>query len=162
VKKHLLAANNFFLGVTNFLILPLPDSWQLVDVLVPPDVDASFPSKNISWVTSGSAHYLLADPDRSLSIEFLLQIKKGNTRRFKPILNPIEFQGTLWIGKHAATQTWGKMTKGILRKRWEEGLQILLPCDVLQRTLCLTFSGTCSREVLQEILKVIPYAECHA
>ncbi|HWP45707.1 MAG TPA: hypothetical protein VNM22_00975 [Candidatus Limnocylindrales bacterium] len=161
MKKHLLAANNFFLGVTNFLILPLPDSWQLVDILTPPDVDASFTSQNISWVTSGSVNYLLADPQRSLSLELLLQIKKGNTQRFKPVLKPIESQGILWIGKHAATQTFGKITRGVFKKRWEEGLQILLPCEVLQRTLCLTFTGNCSREVLQEILKVIPYAQCH-
>ncbi|MFQ5886714.1 MAG: hypothetical protein ACE5II_05730, partial [Anaerolineae bacterium] len=73
-KKHLIAASNFLLGPTNFLIRPLPENWNLGQGLSPPEVNSNTTWGEAMWVTSGRASHLLYDPQRKVGLELEVKI----------------------------------------------------------------------------------------
>ena len=160
-KEHLIAASNFLMGVTNFLILPLPKGWRLVQGSSPPEVDSNTQRGDYSWVSSGRASHVLFDEDRGAGLELLVSISKGKGKEFKPKLSQMRDQGLIRLGGHEANYALGEVERGFFKKKVAQSLQLALYCDKTNRTIAMEFTGKCLTDDLNQILEAISLLQCH-
>ena len=159
-KKHLIAASNFLLGPTNFLILPLPENWHLGQGLSPPEINSNTTWGEAMWVTSGRASHLLYDPHRKVGLEFEVKISKGQ-REPKYRLSLVKEQGAARLGKHEGHYILGEVKRGFPRRKTAKTLRCSLYCPETKRTIDMEFVGECSEEDLAQIFEAICGLECH-
>lgn len=160
-KEHLIAARNFLMGVTNFLILPLPNGWRMGQGSSPPEVDSNSRRGDYSWVCSGRASQFLVHEDRGAALELLVSISKGKGKRFKPKLSQMRDQGVIPLGGHEASYALGEVEIGFLKKKGAQSLQLALYCDKTNRTIAMEFTGKCSADDLDQILEAMSLLQCH-
>lgn len=159
-KKHLIAATNFLMGPTNFLILPLPFTWRLGRGLSPPEVDANVLFRDALWVISGRSTHVVVDEKKKVGLELLIRVEKGVVQASKP-RGVLRLHGSGTFGGHLGTYCFSEVTRGVFKKRTERVLTLSFYCDRVKRTISLEFMGRCGEGDLQEILAVAPHLECH-
>ncbi|MFQ6058193.1 MAG: hypothetical protein ACE5MB_04835 [Anaerolineae bacterium] len=159
-RKHLIAASNFLMGATNFLIVPLPKSWNVGRGFSPPEVDANTHWGEVSWVTSGRASQVLFNEDEGVALEFVVKVSRGK-KDLKPKMSQVRAQGPVQLGGHEATYALGEMKRGFPRRKIAQVLQASFYCDKTKRTINLEFVGQCAEGDLEALLEAISWLECH-
>jgi hypothetical protein len=161
MNRHLVAAGSYVLGSTNFLILSLPEGWQLFTGLHPAEVDNSIQIRDIRWVTNGRASYLLHSGQPGGKIELALRVGQGEVGRWLNSFRYSDSAGQLVIGGHQAfyrlrprRQSWFSRNRGDI-------FEVVLYCDVTRRTLALEFSGPEQEEQRQALLLALRGVACH-
>ncbi|MFN3476175.1 MAG: hypothetical protein ACK4Z6_01285 [Candidatus Methylomirabilales bacterium] len=159
-KKHLIAATNFLMGPTNFLILSLPPTWRLGSGISPPEVDANALFRDALWVTSGKSTHIVVDEKKKVGLELLIRVEQGVVQAAKP-KGILRLHGSGTFGGHPGTYYFSEVTRGVFKKRMETVLTLSFYCDRIKRTISLEFMGRCGEADLQEILAATPHLECH-
>lgn len=161
MNRHLVAAGNYVLGSTNFLILSLPDGWQLFTGLHPAEVDNSTQIRDIRWVTNGRASYLLHSGQPGGKIELALRVGQGEVERWLNSVRYSDSAGQLVIDNHQAYYRMHQRRQRWLSRNQGDILEVVLYCDVTRRTLALEFSGPEQEEQRQALLDALRGVACH-
>jgi len=162
LTRYPLAANNFIFGVSNFFVLPLPSTWELVRGPLDPEVDRQISRDDISWVQEGRAMYLLLHRGYRATVELQIDVRP---RLASPRLSSITAdwaRGQTHIGGHAAEYFMREQLRGWWPRRRVAMLRTAFYCDVLGRGIgieltCEGGEGAHLREVLQALCQM----QCH-
>ncbi|MBE3557759.1 MAG: hypothetical protein IMW89_00835 [Ktedonobacteraceae bacterium] len=166
MSLHVVAAGNYVLGSSNFLLLNLPEGWQLFTGLHPAEVDNSIQIGDVRWVTNGRASYLLHSGQPGGKVELALRVGQGEVRRWLDACRDSERAGDpaatqLAINRHRAyyrlrprKQSWFNRSQGDL-------LEVVFYCDATRRTLALEFSGPEQEQQHQALLEALGSVICH-
>lgn len=103
--EHLIAANNLILGTVNFLVLPLPEGWELLDPGASPEVDARVLLDGVSWTREGQAAYLLRLGDGRLA---RLDLRVAAALPPPPRLSPARGRLEVTVNDHPGRLEWGE------------------------------------------------------
>ncbi|WP_029214941.1 hypothetical protein [Kallotenue papyrolyticum] len=155
VRPHLLAANNVFLGPINFLILPLPEGWEVRNGISRPEVDSTEHWAGAAWAR-GRAYYLLVHPARRLGLELWLEAAPG-TAALPPDATRLRLQAHEEDGAYRFSER----QLGLLGRRREPQLELRLNCPHTKRRITLTLSGPCAPEEWQQLLAAFATLRCH-
>lgn len=161
MNQHLVAAGNYVLGSSNFLILSLPEGWQLFTGLHPAEVDNSTQIGEIRWVTNGSASYLLHSGQPGGKVELALRVGQGEVGRWLNSFSSSDTAGQLMIGNHQAFYRLRSRRQSRFSRSRGNILEVVFYCPVTRRTLALEFSGPGQDEQRQALLEALRGVVCH-
>lgn len=157
-RDHVLAATHFVLGPSNFLVLRLPENWDLRLGRAPMDVDYTTALDGVRWAQEGQAFALLVDPKARRAIE--LKVRTARASIPAPKLNEPR-TGTCRIGGHTASYLLGSENFGLFGTKRYTVLHVAYRCDETQRLVDLRFMHKGSAEVLQGLLAPLERTRCH-
>ncbi|HEY7347628.1 MAG TPA: hypothetical protein VH599_04860 [Ktedonobacterales bacterium] len=161
MNQHLVAAGNYVLGTSNFLILNLPQGWRLFTGLHPAEVDNSTQVLDTRWVTNGRASYLLHSGAPGGKVELAVRVGQGEVSRW---LNPLRQDGAasqMLVGRHQAFYRLRQRGQPWLSRSRGDTLEMALYCDTTRRTLALEFSGPEREEDRHALLEALGDSRCH-
>lgn len=156
--RHVVAASNFLIGATNFLILALPQGWRIGDGIAPPEVDATHMDGGTLWVVDGRTHHVLFEPAAKRQVELIVRVQPGAARRER--VSTGWETGDIKVSGHPATYRIGEVRRGVLKRQRLAALGIAFHCNLSERSLCIEFFGP-SSEDLREFLRLAPAITCH-
>src|SRR2546430_16784544 len=78
-RDHVVAATHFVLGPSNFLVLRLPENWDLRLGRAPMDVDYTTYVDGVRWAQAGQASAMLVDSKARRGNELTLRTSRGST-----------------------------------------------------------------------------------
>lgn len=157
-REHVLAATHFVLGPSNFLVLRLPQNWDLRLGRHPMDIDYTFPFDGIRWAQEGRAAALLVDPKARHAIELNVRTARGSIPPPK-LIEPRP--GHCRIGGHDATFALGSAKLGLFGTKRYSLLHVAYRCDETQRQVDLRFMHKGSAEMLEGLLNPLERTRCH-
>lgn len=157
-RDHLFAANHFFLGPTNFLVLRLPTRWEVRIGRNPSEVDYSTSVGNVRWATEGRAAGLLFDPVGRRAIELEIRTARGPLR--PPGFEALQ-SGSCRLGGHPATFVLGEVPIGLTRRKRIRALHISFQCEETKRHVDLQFHSRCGIAELEALLPPLEGTRCH-
>ncbi len=157
-RDHVLAATHFVLGPTNFLVLRLPENWDVRIGRNPSDVDYTFAYDGVRWAQQGQAAAFVIDEKAQRAIELDVRTARGPLKS-PPLEDPQE--GTCKVGGHAATFRVGGTRLGLFRNKPFEVLHIAYRCEETQRNVVMQFMSRCSPEELTALLPAVAGSRCH-
>lgn len=162
LTRYPLAANNFILGVSNFFVLPLPPTWELVRGPFDPEVDLQVKHGDISWVQEGRAMYLLVNRGYRVTVELQIAVKPRSTPPRLSLHERGWIRGQLEIGGHAAEYVRGERLQGWWRRKRLGMLKAAFYCDALKRGIALELIGEGGEAAhLMEVLQALSQLQCH-
>src|SRR5512132_1301064 len=74
---HVLASANVFLGASNFMVLALPDRYNVGQTINPAEVAGTHPARGAAWVLDGRCSHYLRDSQSKQSLELLVVSRRG-------------------------------------------------------------------------------------
>ena len=157
-RDHVIAATHLVLGPSNFLVIRLPDNWDLRIGRQPADVDYTFAYDGIRWAQQGRATGLLVDSRARRGIELTVRTARGSIVPPK-LLEPRE--GRCTVGGHAASYALGFANLGLLGTKRYSILHVAYRCAETQRGVDLRFMHKGDPEVLQALLPSLEGTRCH-
>ena len=160
-KKQIVAAKNILFGSGYFLILALPQGWGLTRSYLEPDVLSTVTREHITWVEAGQADQIVFNPYRKISLDLMIQIKRGKHDLLDLKEVQVSSQGSGVAGGHPASYCFGEVKQGLFKKKTYKTLRIYFYCPELNRTLILHFTGNGQDADLREIYESISFLECH-
>jgi hypothetical protein len=160
-KKQIVAAKNLLFGAGYFLILSLPEGWGITRSYLEPDVHSTVQREHITWVEAGQADQIVFHPLRRISLDFMIQIKRGKHDLLDLKEVQVSSQGSGVAGGHPASYCFGEVKQGLFKKKTYKTLRLSFYCPDLNRTLILHFTGNGQDADLREIYESIPFLECH-
>jgi len=146
-----IAATNPIIGVVNFIVLNLPLGWGLAALDYPPTVDRILKIKNIRWVAEGEAKSKVVAP-RAVAYIYIT-VREG--RKVKALENPFTVNG------HEAFYSFGKVKRGLIKKRLFDNIKISFYCDVTNRTINIDMTGINLLEFKGELIDALRTSICH-
>ncbi len=160
-KKQIIAAKNLLFGESHFLILSLPDGWGVVRSYLEPDVISTVSHGGMIWVEAGQTDQIVFHPLRRISLDLMIQIKRGKHEALDLKGVQVSSQGSGTVGGHPAIHCFGEVQEGLFKKRTRKTLRVCFFCPELQHTLFLHFTGTCQEADLRELHESLARLECH-
>ncbi|MDR5694874.1 MAG: hypothetical protein QN198_12375 [Armatimonadota bacterium] len=160
MRKHVIAAENFLLGATNFVVVTLPEGWKLLRGISPPEVDSNRLFGEVQWVTSGRSPHLLVQPERRSGAELHVLVNRGRRMLDKLKASPGARPFFLHSG-HEAFLLHHQVRRGLWRGYLEKGVRLSLFCDRTDRTITLEITGRIGETEIQELLEALQGVECH-
>ncbi len=157
-RDHVVAATHFVLGPSNFLILRLPDNWNVRLGRMPMDVDYTVFVDGVRWAQAGQASALLVDPKARRAIELTVQTSRGSIAPPKLIESR---SGSCRVGGHEATYEIGGANLGLFRTKHYTLLHIAFRCEETQRAVDLRFMHKGTAEMLEDLVPPLERARCH-
>jgi hypothetical protein len=157
-RDHVVAATHFVLGASNFLVLPLPENWDLRLGRAPMDIDYTIARDGVRWAQEGQATALLVDHKARRAIELTVRTARGS---IPPPKLMESHQGTCRIGGHAASYTLGSANLGLFGTKRYTVLHCTHRCDETQRLVDLRFMHKGTPEMLESLLPPLEKARCH-
>lgn len=157
-RDHVVAATHFVLGPSNFLVLRLPDNWDLRLGRMPMDIDYTVFVDGVRWAQAGQASALLVDRKARRAIELTVKTARG------PIAPPrlLEPQtGVCRIGGHDSQYEIGSAHFGLFRTKHYTVLHIAYRCEETQRLVDLRFMHKGPAETLAGLIPPLEKARCH-
>lgn len=162
LTRYPLAANNFLFGVSNFFVLPLPSTWQLVRGPFDPEVDRQAKRGDISWVQEGRAMYLLVHPGYRATVELHVEIKPRPTPSWIPQQTKGWTRGDMAIGGHRAEYVMGEQLRGWWPRQRVRMLRTVFYCETIERGIGVELiTEGAEAAPLQEILWALSQLQCH-
>ncbi|MBI3326650.1 MAG: hypothetical protein HYZ81_08105 [Nitrospinae bacterium] len=162
LKRYPLAANNFIFGVSNFFVLPLPSTWELVRGPFDPEVDRQARRGDVSWVQEGRAMYLLMHRGYRATVELQIDVRP------RPTPLPLPSNTTGWthdqipIGGHLAEYVIGERLQGWWARKRVRMLRTAFYCDVLGRGIGIELLAEGGEEAhLREVHRALSQLQCH-
>ncbi len=157
-RDHVVAATHFVLGPSNFVVIRLPDNWDLRLGRHPMDVDYTVAYDGVRWAQEGRAAGLLVDARARRAIELSVRTSRGS-------IPPPKFDesrpGTCNIGGHSAAYTLGSARFGLLGTKLYHVLHVSYRCDETQRLVDLRFMHRGTAELLEALLTPLAGTRCH-
>ena len=157
-RDHVVAATHFVLGPSNFVVIRLPDNWDLRLGRHPMDVDYTVAYDGVRWAQEGRAAGLLVDARARRAIELSVRTSRGS-------IPPPKFDesrpGTCNIGGHSAEYTLGSARFGLLGTKLYRVLHVSYRCDETQRLVDLRFMHRGTAELLEGLLTPLAGTRCH-
>ena len=160
-KKHIIAAKNILFGTGYFLILSLPEGWRITRSYLEPDIHSTVMRDPITWVEAGQADQIVFHHFRRISMDLMIQIKRGKHDSLALKDVQVSSQGPGIVGGHPATHCFGEVQEGLFKKKIRKTLRVSFYCPELQHTLFLHFTGQCQESDLREIYDSLAELECH-
>jgi hypothetical protein len=160
-KKQIVAAKNLLFGAGYFLILSLPEGWGITRSYLEPDVHSTVQREHITWVEAGQADQIVFHPLRRISLDFMIQIKRGKHDLLDLKEVQVSSQGSGVAGGHPASYCFGEVKQGLFKKKTYKTLRLSFYCPELNRTLILHFTGNGQDADLREIYESLAGLECH-
>ena len=160
-KKQIVAAKNLLFGTSYFLILSLPEGWGIVRSYLEPDVHSTVGRGGFVWVEAGQTDQIVFHRQRRISLDLMIQIKRGKHDRLDLKEVQVSSQGSGIAGGHPASYCLGEVKQGLFKKKTFKTLRVCFHCPELQHTLFLHFTGNCQESVLREICESLAGLECH-
>ena len=157
-RDHVVAATHFVLGPSNFLILRLPQNWDLRLGRTPMDIDYTIFFDGVRWAQEGQASALLVDTKARRAIEFSVRTARGSIR--PPRLADPRPRAAR-IGGHDASATIGTANFGLFRTKHYTVLHMAFRCEETQRLLDLRFMHKGTAEMLEGLVPPLEKARCH-
>jgi hypothetical protein len=161
MNQHLVAAGNYVLGTSNFLILNLPQGWRLFTGLHPAEVDNSTQVLNTRWVTNGRASYLLHSGAPSGKVELAVRVGQGEVDRWLNALRQDNAASQIEVSRHQAFYRLRPRGKSWMSRNRGDMLEMVFYCDSTRRTLALEFSGPEREEDRHALLEALSGSLCH-
>jgi len=140
-RDHVVAATHFVLGPSNFVVIRLPDNWDLRLGRQPMDVDYTIPYDGVRWAQEGRASGLLVDLQARRAIELSVRTARGT---IPPPQLEAPRAGTCKMGGHDY-----------------HVLHVSYRCDETQRLVDLRFMHRGTAEVLEGLLAPMAGTRCH-
>jgi len=159
--EHKISANNILFGATNFLTLALPADWGVTRSYLQPDVHTNVKQGAIAWVQAGQTDQIVYHPMKKIALDLTIIVKRGQRDGFKTKGIMVHSEGLLMINGHEASYLLGEVKIGFLKKKVAKTLRLSFHCPELERTIMISFSGTCQEADLQEIFASLPGCKCH-
>ncbi len=157
-RDHVVAATHFVLGPSNFLVLRLPDNWDLRLGRMPMDIDYTVFVDGVRWAQEGQASAMLVDRRARRAIELTVKTARGSITPPK-LVGPRP--GTCRIGGHDAAWAIGTSNLGLFRTKRYTVLHIAYRCEETQRLVDLRFMHKGTAEMLEGLLPPLERARCH-
>ena len=158
VRKHVLASANVFLGASNFIVLALPERYNVGGTINPPEVAGTHPARGAAWVLDGRCSHYLRDARTKTSIELLVQSWRGEARAPKWYVSS-EARGVL-VAEHDARLIADAIRVGFPRRRTMTRLRAAWSCERTKRSLEIELLASADIE-LDAIAEAILLSECH-
>ncbi|HWM50316.1 MAG TPA: hypothetical protein VNO76_03090 [Thermoplasmata archaeon] len=157
-RDHVVAATHFVLGPSNFLVLQLPDNWDLRLGRMPMDIDYTVFCDGIRWAQAGQASALLVDAKARRAVELTVRTARESITP----LNLLDARpGTCRIGGHDATYAIGAANFGLFKTKHYAVLHIAYRCEETKRFVDLRFMHKGSSEMLEGLLSPLEKSRCH-
>jgi hypothetical protein len=160
-KKQIIAARNILFGSGYFVILSLPEGWRITRSYLEPDIHSTLRRDPITWVDAGQTDQIVFHPLRRISMDLMIQIKRGKHEALDLRGVRVSSQGPGIAGGHPATHCFGEVHEGLFKKKTRKTLRVCFFCPELQHTLFLHFTGKCQEADLKEIYDSLAALECH-
>jgi hypothetical protein len=160
-KKQIVAGHNILFGAAYFLILALPEGWGIVRSYLEPDVHSTVGRGGFVWVEAGQTDQIVFHRQRRISLDLMIQIKRGKHDRLDLKEVQVSSQGSGVAGGHPASYCFGEVKQGLFKKKTFKTLRVCFHCPELQHTLFLHFTGKCQEADLREINESLAGLECH-
>lgn len=156
LEKHDIYAGNNIFGEALFLRLPLPPSWELAPGVSRPEVSATHERRSRSWVVSGSAWFVVHQPERRWALELALHLRPWRKSAAQPE------GGEISIAGHPARLAWRTRRRGLPWNRHDVTFMTIdFACPLSERRIQLEFSGWCPEIGFQEMLQAMRELSCH-
>jgi len=157
-RDHVVAATHFVLGPSNFIVLRLPENWDLRLGRTPMDVDYTVFLDGVRWAQAGQASALLVDAKAGRAIELTVQTARESVSAPKLLdARP----GTCRIGGHDAAYAIGAANFGLFKTKHYAVLHVAFRCEETQRSVDLRFMHKGSSEMLEGLLTPMEKSRCH-
>jgi hypothetical protein len=156
VRKHVLASANLFIGASNFIVLALPDRYNVGGTINPPEVAGTHAARGAAWVLDGRCSHYVRDSTSRTSLELLVQSWRGETRAAKLSGDVRE----IVIAQHDARLATDAIRVGFPRRRTMARLRAAWSCERTKRSLELELLGPDGMD-LSAIAEAILLSECH-
>ncbi len=160
-KKQIVAAQNPLFGTGYFVILALPEGWAITRSYLGPDIHSTVMRDHITWVEAGQTDQIVLHPIRRISLDLMIQIKRGKHDALNLKGVQVFSQGSGIVGSHPAIHCFGEVQEGLFKKKTRKTLRVSFFCPELQHTLFLHFTGKCQETDLREIYDSLAGLECH-
>lgn len=156
VRRHVLASANLFIGASNFLVLALPDRYNVGGTINPPEVAGTHPARGAAWVLDGRCSHYLRDTASRTSLELLVRSWRGESRSPKWWGDARE----IVVAEHEARLVTDAIRVGFPRRRTMARLRAAWSCERTKRSLELELLGPDGTD-LSPIADAILLSECH-
>ena len=157
-RDHVVAATHFVLGPSNFLVLRLPNNWDLRLGRMPMDIDYTIFYDGIRWAQAGQASAMLLDTKARRAIELTVRTARASIAPLKLLdARP----GPCEIGGHDATYLIGAAKFGLFKTKPYAVLHIAYRCEETKRFVDLRFMHKGSPEMLERLLPPLEKSRCH-
>ncbi len=157
-RDHVVAATHFVLGPSNFIVLRLPENWDLRLGRAPMDIDYTIPWDGVRWAQEGRASALLVDLRAKRAIELAVRTARGSIPPPKLLDSR---SGGCRVGGHEAAYVVGSENFGLFRTKRYAVLDIAYRCDDTERSIDIRFMHKGSQEMLEGLLPPLERARCH-
>jgi len=157
-RDHVVAATHFVLGPSNFIVLRLPENWDLRLGRMPMDIDYTVFVDGVRWAQAGQASALLVDAKARRAIE--LTVRTARETVSPPKLVDAR-RGSCRIGGHDAAYAIGAANFGLFKTKHYTVLHIAYRCPETQRAVDLRFMHKGSPEMLEALLSSVERSRCH-
>ncbi len=157
-RDHVVAATHFVLGPSNFLVLRLPENWDLRLGRMPMDIDYTVFVDGVRWAQAGQASALLVDSKARRAIELTVRTARGSIP--PPKLDQPR-PGACRVGGHDASYAIGGANFGLFGTKRYTVLHIAYRCEETQRLVDLRFMHKGTTEMLENLLPPLEKARCH-
>lgn len=158
IRMHVLASANIFLGASNFMVLALPDRYNVGQTINPAEVAGTHPARGAAWVLDGRCSHYLRDSQSKQSLELLVVSRRGETAV------PRWFGSTdtraLIVAQHDARLLFDEIKVGFPRRRAMARLRAAWSCERTKRALEVELLGPHDAD-LAAIADALTLAECH-
>lgn len=157
-RDHVVAATHLVLGPSNFLVLRLPDNWNLRLGRMPMDIDYTVFVDGVRWAQAGQASAMLVDPKARRAIELIVRTSRVSIAPPK-LAEPRP--GTCRVGGHDASYAIGTASFGLFGTKLYTVLHVAFRCEATQRLVDLRFMHKGTVEMLEGLLPPLEKARCH-
>jgi hypothetical protein len=156
VNDHVIEAANPLLGSSRFLILRLPETWEIAAGVGRPEVIASHERGRTRWVANGDFWYVLYHTRLGWALEINGRIRPFSNRLETPTGERAS------VGGHPALVRWKTRRRGLPWQRHDVTfMTVEYECPNSERRVALEFSGWCPEQGFREVLRALALVECH-
>ncbi|MFB0507208.1 MAG: hypothetical protein ACETWT_10800 [Thermodesulfobacteriota bacterium] len=159
--EHDIAANNILFGLTHFLTLALPAGWRITRSYLQPDVQCNVRRGEVAWVEAGQTDQIVYNPLKKIALDMTIVVKRGKRDGFKTKGVDVHSRGSLMVNGHEASYFLGEVGVGFFKKKLARKLCLSFHCSELERTVMISFTGTCQEADLRQIFGYLSELKCH-
>lgn len=156
VRKHVLASANLLLGASNFIVLALPERYNVGATINPAEVAGTHAARGAAWVLEGRCSHFLRDAETRASLELLVRSWRGEGRSTKwgPDARAVV------VAQHDAQLVTDAIRVGFPRRRTMTRLRVAWSCERTKRSLEVELLGPDALD-LDPIAEALLLSECH-
>lgn len=159
-KGFAIAAGNPLLGVSNFLVITLPDDYNIKIGEFPTEVNSSIILNNVKWVIDGDAYHYIYNGDHGYQLK--IKVRQSKKKRIHQVRGSrILEKGEFMISSHKASYNLVSKSIGFIKKQEIQELNIHFYCDHTNRIIELEIVGKNITNELKNLINNLKDSICH-